>query len=272
MAFFSKGKFNNGDEKERAGERKVKYGDMTDAQKSAYVKYLVGNVLKFSILLILIIGIPLYLYFFQRDFFHSLRSMKDAKEFLLAQGNSAIIAYLAIQILQVIISIIPGNILQMAAGYIFGFRIGFLTSVIGVTLGSMITFYLGRFLGQDAMKMMFGELRFAKFMEKCNSKRGFIVLFILNLIPGGPKDLLCYVAGVSNMRFGVFVTVVMSARIPALCASILFGKFVDGKNYIAVTVIVVAVTISMLLIYFKRAELDRRLNYLYEKYVLKGRQ
>ena len=76
----------------------------------------------------------------------------------------------------------------------------------------------------------------------------------------------------SNMRFGVFVTVVMSARIPALCASILFGKFVDGKNYIAVTVIVVAVTISMLLIYFKRAELDRRLNYLYEKYVLKGRQ
>ena len=58
MAFFSKGKFNNGDEKERAGERKVKYGDMTDAQKSAYVKYLIGNVLKFSILLILIIVIP----------------------------------------------------------------------------------------------------------------------------------------------------------------------------------------------------------------------
>lgn len=272
MAFFFKGKLNKGSKKEHAGERKVKYGDMSDAEKSAYRKYAIGNAVKFVVLLILIIGIPLYLYFFQRDLLHSMRSMKDAKEFLLAQGNSAIIAYLAIQILQVIISIIPGNILQMAAGYIFGFRIGFLTSVIGVTIGSMITFHLGRFLGQDAMKMMFGEARFSKFMEKCNSKRGFIILFILNLIPGGPKDLLCYVAGVSNMRFSVFITVVMAARIPALCASILFGKFVDAENYTGVVIMVVVVAVFMFLIYFKRENLDRKLNYLYEKYVLKGRQ
>ncbi len=249
--------------------KKEKRNQVRRNEKSAYVKYRAANIVKLLILVALIIGIPLYLYFFQRDLLHTMRNLEDAKVFLRERGSKAIIAYFVIQIVQVIISIIPGNILQIAAGYVFGFRVGFVASIAGVMLGSVVTFHLGRFLGKDGMEMMIGKERFDKFIRKCNSKRGFIVIFLLNLIPGGPKDLLCYVAGVSNMRFTVFITVVMAARIPAMSASILFGKLIDAKNYTGVAVMAVVVAIFMLLIFLRHDELNEKLDKLYVKYVLK---
>ncbi|MEL7658184.1 MAG: VTT domain-containing protein, partial [Bacillota bacterium] len=163
------------------------------------------SILKLLILFGIVIGLPIYVYFAYPEWINQLKSLEDINKLLKQYKTASIFIYMGLQIFQIIISVLPGQALQFAAGYAYSFWLGFLYSLIGVALGTVITFYLARFLGKEALHVIFGEERFSKFVHTLNSKRSFIVLFVIFLIPGIPKDLFTYAAGVSEIRIIPFL-------------------------------------------------------------------
>ena len=107
--------------------------------------------------------------------------------FLERYKTAGIFVYLILQIIQILVPVIPGQALQLAAGYMYYFLLGLALTLLGISLGTVISFTLARFLGHDAMVLIFGEERMSEYVVKLNSKRSYMIIFLLYLMPGFPK-------------------------------------------------------------------------------------
>jgi len=205
------------------------------------------SVVKLLILLGIVVGLPVFVYFNYPELIDRFRSLEEINKLLKQYKTASIFIYIGLQVFQIIVSVLPGQALQFAAGYAYHFWLGFLFSVIGVALGTVITFYLARLLGKDALHVIFGEERFSKFVHTLNSKRSFIVLFVIFLIPGIPKDLFTYAAGVSEIRIIPFLLLSLIGRTPAMIGSILMGSMFYNGSYIGLIIMgAAAVTLFVL--------------------------
>lgn len=110
--------------------------------------------------------------------------------------------------LQIVISVIPGQFFNLAAGYLYTFFPALLFSIIGAFLGTLISFTLAKLLGSDFVHLFFGKEKTQEYVRKLNSKKAYTVVFFLYLIPGLPKDVVSYAAGVSDMKFKPFYALV----------------------------------------------------------------
>ncbi len=154
------------------------------------------------------------------------------------------LAFIAMVIVQVVIAFIPGEPFEIAAGYAFGVIEGTLLCLIGITVGSIVVFWIVRRFGTRAINFFFArhdtqKLNFLHEKRKLNS-----LVFILMLIPGTPKDLISYFVGLTDIKFSTWVLIVVIARIPSVITSTLGGSTVSGGN-IRLTVAVFAVTIAI---------------------------
>lgn len=180
----------------------------TDKKNKLRKKFkLFGTIFKLTLLLFILIGLPLYIYFFQHDWIENFSSTENVEALFREYRAQSVLIYLGTQILQIVICIIPGQWLQFAAGYMYGFWLGYLYSFIGAFLGSVLTYYIARILGHDAMHLIFGEEKIKKMLQTLNSKKAVVLVFLVFLIPGVPKDLCNYVAGLSEMRLKPFLIV-----------------------------------------------------------------
>jgi uncharacterized membrane protein YdjX (TVP38/TMEM64 family) len=211
-------------------------------------------ILKFVFLIAIIVGIPTIVWLVNPGIIEHLNSVEKINQLLDENQMSGGLIYIGLQIVQVVISVIPGQPIQMAAGYAFGALWALLLSIIGISIGTIVTFYLGRVFGRDIVYLVFGEKRVAKFVELLDSTKGFVAIFILYLFPGIPKDVFSYAAGISQMRMLPFVVISIIARTPALMASLLFGKFVRGEDWIGLIIVTAIVLVCAVvgLIFRKR--------------------
>lgn len=227
-----------------------------------------GTILKFAILLIIIIGIPLYIYFAHHEFIEQFESIEDVNAMLHEYKGYSILVYLAAQIIQIIICIIPGQMLQFAAGYTFGFWMGLVLSWIGAALGTVISYYLAKLLGQGILYLIFDEKQLESFIEKLNSKKAIIAVFVIYLIPGLPKDTCSYAAGISNIKLKPFLLISLIGRTPAMAGSLLIGNQVEvGAYTLAIIIGVLAVILFVLGLIFRNRItnlLDRAYDKLYK--------
>jgi len=146
------------------------------------------------------------------------------REWLTASGAWAPAVYIFLQALQIVIFVLPGEVTQIAAGWVFGFGWGSVLAVVGTILGSSAAFGLARKFGTSLVHKMAGPQATAKFDGLMESPRFIGSLFLLFLIPGIPKDILCYVAGLSSLRFVPFIVISTVARLPGILGSSLMGK------------------------------------------------
>lgn len=222
-------------------------------------------ILKLVILLSVVIGTPIYVYFYYPDLIENFRSLESINNFLSRYQTASIFVYIGLQIIQVIISVLPGQALQFAAGYAFNFWLGYLYSMIGVALGTIITFYLARILGKDGMHLIFGEERITKFVRILNSKRAYTLLFFLFLIPGIPKDLFTYAAGVSEIKVKSFIAISLVGRTPAMMGSIMMGRMFYTGSYIGLIIMGIVALIAFVAIVLKREKIMEWTDRSYEK-------
>lgn len=212
---------------------------------------------KFGVLLLILVGIPLYIYFFQHQLIDNVNSVEKVQRLLNDNKAYSIPIYILAQIIQIVICIIPGQWLQMGAGLAWGVLPGLLFSLIGAFLGSIITYYIAKWLGKDAVHFFFGEEKVAEYVEKLNKKRAFFIVFIIFLIPGVPKDLCNYAAGISSMRLKPFLLASMIGRTPGMLGSIVIGKRIAAADYtVAIIIAVVAVIIAVLGVIFHKRILE----------------
>ncbi len=189
------------------------------------------------------VGIPLVKYVQEPERFRSLIS---------SLGIWGGLAYVALLIFQIIFAFIPGEPFEMLAGYAFGALEGTILCVIASCIGSAIVFLLTRKFG-----IKFVELFFS--MEKINSV-GFLkeknklatIIFLVFFIPGTPKDLLSYVAGLTNINFWSYLLISSVAKLPSIITSTVGANAMAEQNYtFAIIVFVITGVISVigLLIY-----------------------
>ena len=227
------------------------------------------TIVKFVLLVFIVFGIPLIIYLNNPGIIDYFRSYEDLQNMLDNYKKASIFVYLGIQIVQVVISIIPGAAVQFAAGYAFFFWLAYLLSVIGIVVGSFFAFYIARILGSDFVHLVFGEERTKHYVERLSSKRAFIIIFILYLIPGFPKDMLTYVAGISELRFLPFIVINIVARTPALMGTLLMGSFFRDQSYTGVIIIVIIAVVLFVLGMVYRKKVIHLLDELYTKSVEK---
>lgn len=238
----------------------------TDKKNKLRKKFkLFGTIFKLTLLLFILIGLPLYIYFFQHDWIENFSSTENVEALFREYRAQSVLIYLGTQILQIVICIIPGQWLQFAAGYMYGFWLGYLYSFIGAFLGSVLTYYIARILGHDAMHLIFGEEKIKKMLQTLNSKKAVVLVFLVFLIPGVPKDLCNYVAGLSEMRLKPFLIVSLIGRTPGMMGSLIIGRQIQTGSYLSAAIIaIIAVVLFVLGIIFRK-KLTSILDKGYEK-------
>jgi len=152
-------------------------------------------------------------------------------------GFWAPVVYVAVQVFQVVIFIVPGEVVQIAGGYAFGIPLGTLYSLIGIAIGSSIDFLMGRLLGRSFVEGIFGEQRVAQFDAVAAGQRTRTGFFLLFVIPGIPKDVLVYVAGLSRLHFGTFLLISMGGRLPGILGSAVIGDSAASERYVLAGVV-----------------------------------
>ncbi|MGL4484893.1 MAG: TVP38/TMEM64 family protein [Anaerovoracaceae bacterium] len=221
---------------------------------------------KFGLLLLIVIGIPAYVFIFHYDLITSFKNIKEVEAFVMQYESISALVVLGLQVFQIIVSLLPGQWIQMIAGYLWGAGIGYLLSVAGAFIGTTASFFIAKGLGKDAVHIMFGEKKMANIEARLNSKRAFVIIFLMYLIPGFPKDLIPYAAGVSDVKYPMFILVSLIGRSPAMLGSIIIGSQLAAGSYTIVIIlsIIAAILFSILLI--KRKSLMSWMDKVYEKF------
>lgn len=152
------------------------------------------------------------------------------------------LGFIGMVMFQVVIALIPGEPLEIGAGYAFGAAEGTLLSVIGITLGSFIVFFLVRRFGIRLVEIFFSaeKIHSLKFLQK--SKKRDIIIFLVFFLPGTPKDLLTYFAGLTDIKPVHFLWLASVARLPSVITSTLGGNALGTEKYLQ-AIIVFAITL-----------------------------
>ena len=187
-------------------------------------------------------------YRFAHRLLHDNQYMKDK---LVEWGPAAPIIFIVIQSLQVVMAPIPGEVTGILGGFVFGQWMGLIYSTIGLTAGSLMAFALGRWLGDAYVRNLVSEETWNK-LGFIVEAEGTILCFIIYLIPGLPKDIVCYLFGLSPMPFWVFAVVSSLGRIPGTLVLSAQGAKTATGHYIEVALLTAAVAALAVPAYYYR--------------------
>ena len=169
-------------------------------------------------------------------------SLDKFREYILSLGNLGAVVFIFFQILQTVIAPIPGEVIQIAGGYIYGLTLGLIYTILGMLCGACIAFFFTRFLGGSFVEKLLRKEKFQWITDIVDSNKFSIILFIIFLIPGLPKDFFIYVAGLSPIKPLRFFGIMLAGRFPWLLASVSFGLNLHQRNY-TLTIIISAIAI-----------------------------
>lgn len=181
-----------------------------------------GIIFIFMALVSIFIGIPLVKYVSEPEKF---RTLVESLGFL------GYIVYLLMQIFQVIFALIPGEPFEILAGFSFGSFMGTILCLTGSIIGSSIVFLLTKKFGRKFVEIFFSVDKIDSLKILNNKTKMYFLTFILFFIPGTPKDLLSYVAGLSPIKFLPYIIISTVAKIPSVLTSTLGGNAIGTKNY-----------------------------------------
>jgi uncharacterized membrane protein YdjX (TVP38/TMEM64 family) len=211
------------------------------------------HIIAFPAMFIIIFTV---LFIFWEPIMEIFKNAEEFKAWVSEKGIWAPLVFLGLQILQVIIFIIPGEVPQIAGGYLFGIWLGTLYSCTGIAIGSAINFALARKLGMPFVKHILNDKQLDSLEKIATSPRAQIGFFILFVIPGIPKDSLCYVAGLSSMRFLFFMLVSSIGRLFGIIGSAWIGSLLAEQVIIPAIIIMVIATVLFLAGYFYRQKIE----------------
>ena len=191
-------------------------------------------------------------WFIGRPMIRFVREPEQFRQWVDSRGLFGALAFVGMVVLQVIVAIIPGEPLEIGAGYAFGFWEGTLLSLAGIIIGSAIVFLLVRRFGTRLVEIFFTKEKIHSLRFLQNSRKRNILVFLVMFIPGTPKDLLSYFAGLLDISLSHWLTIVAVARLPSLITSTIGGDAVGEQRYILAVIVFAAtllVSVLGLLIY-----------------------
>jgi uncharacterized membrane protein YdjX (TVP38/TMEM64 family) len=176
------------------------------------------------------------------------------KQTLRQWGILAPLIFITLQALQVIIAPIPGEVTGILGGYLFGEWTGLIYSTVGLTAGSVVAFGVGRWLGGHYVRTLVSQKTWDR-MGFIVEAEGAILCFIIYLVPGLPKDMVCYLFGISPMPLWVFALVSTLGRIPGTWVLSAQGANTAAGNYLQVILLTAIAVAVALPLYYHRIQI-----------------
>ena len=168
--------------------------------------------------------------------------------FLNSLGPLSFMGFMLLQASQVIISPIPGEVTGLIGGFLYGKFLGIILSTIGLTAGSLIAFSLARWLGRPFVEKFVKKETLDRYDYLLHHKGAFLV-FLLFLIPGFPKDYLCYILGLGHLNTKEFFVISTIGRFMGTVLLTLGGDYIRHHQYyrffILTGVAIVCIMLSM---------------------------
>jgi uncharacterized membrane protein YdjX (TVP38/TMEM64 family) len=219
--------------------------------------------LKPAILVVVLIGLTAAIY--QTDFVRFFLDKARLTRFIDSLGTWGFVGFISIQIVQVVMAPIPGEATGFLGGFLYGPFLGTLLSTIGLTAGSYIAFSLSRAFGRPLTDRFVDKSVMARFDYLLHHKGVFLV-FVLFLIPGFPKDILCYILGLGHLTTMEFIAIASVGRLLGTAMLTLSGHYMRGAEYGHLFLMAgVAVVIVILTIVYKE-KLEGALRKWHEKH------
>ncbi|MDD2671700.1 MAG: TVP38/TMEM64 family protein [Syntrophales bacterium] len=187
----------------------------------------------------------LYIYFVDR---------KKLVYFLTSFGPYSIVVFILLQIMQVLVAPVPGEVTGLIGGYLYGPVLGTIYSTIGLSIGSWIAFILARTFGLPFVERAVNAGIIQKY-DHFMKHQGIIVSFVLFLIPGFPKDALCYIMGLSHMPLGTFLIISTAGRLFGTILLSISGSCVRNEQNAAFFILMGISAIIFLIGYFYREKI-----------------
>ncbi|MBI3454817.1 MAG: TVP38/TMEM64 family protein [Candidatus Rokubacteria bacterium] len=204
---------------------------------------------------VVLVGLALWLILSGHPLFRLLGRLYADQEFLRerlqAWGPWAPLVFIIVQALQVVIAPVPGEVTGFLGGFVFGQWLGFVYSMLGLTAGSVLAFGVGRWLGAAFVhRVVHREVweRLGFIVEA----EGAVLCFVLYLIPGFPKDILCYLFGLSPMPFWVFAVTATLGRIPGTWVLAAQGARTATGDYVRLALLTALVAALAIPLYYYR--------------------
>ncbi len=207
---------------------------MDDARYTHRRKLLAG--ISAAVVVILVLLITWFLWRWLASF-----SQEGLRDYIRSFGPAGWLVFLVLQILQVFIALIPGELLESVAGFAFGPVFGTLLCYAGVAIASALVFFLTRKFGVKLVEVFISREKINQLRFLNTEKKRNFLIFLIFFIPGTPKDLLTYFVGLTEIKLGMFLAISLVARIPSIVTST-FGGHLLGEGEYAMAVVVYAAT------------------------------
>ena len=217
---------------------------LTQRQK----RWLVGT----GVFLFLVLS-ALVCFFAGRPLIRFVKQPELFRQWVDQQGPLGPLDFWGMVILQIVVAVIPGEPLEIAAGYAFGALEGTLWCLLGAFAGRTVVFLLVRRFGARAVEVFFPleKLQDLKFLQ--NQRRLTFWVFFLFFLPGTPKDVLCYIVGLTRLPLRSWLIISAIAPIPSIVTSTIGGDALGMGNYaFAALVFVLTLAVSGLGLLFYR--------------------
>lgn len=169
------------------------------------------------------------------------------RELIEGAGPWSPLVFIALQALQTVVAPIPGTVISMVGGYIYGVWLSTLLAMIGTTLGFLIVFTISKRYGRRVMKYFVSEESVKKYDKISTSKSGFVFIALGFLFPFIPDPVLGYIAGTTPISTRVLMIICTVMRIPGVLMASFVGDQVGEGNFGVVAVFIVLLVIVLIL-------------------------
>lgn len=166
-----------------------------------------------------------------------------------------LLIFLAIQALQVIVAVVPA--IQAVGGVLYGWFFGAIVSFAGIVLGALAVWGIVKKLGKPLVEATVGEKHLKRFRFLEDERKLTVILIILFIIPGVPKDVVTYIVPLTKIKMRDFFLCVLPFRIPSIILTTALGSNLTSGNYVgAIVISAVILVIAVLGLIFKDKILD----------------
>ncbi len=197
--------------------------------------------------------------------FHFFLDRARMSRFLDSLGMWGFAGFILLQVVQVVAAPIPGEATGILGGFLYGPALGILLSTVGLTIGSFIAFALSRAFGRPLTEKLVDKSTMDRFDYLLHHKGKFLV-FLLFLIPGFPKDYLCYILGLGHLSTLEFLGIASSGRLLGTSMLTLGGHYLRDKEYWNLFLLCGAAVVVIFFVIAYRDKLERVFKRIHERH------
>ena len=192
----------------------------------------------------------IYIYHRQSSFLHYLSSHGEQVRLWAEQHPLPAVTLLILsQVIQVLLAVIPAGPMQIAAGYAFGPFYGTLISAAGSALGSILVYSLVKRYGKRVLCLFIDEEKIDAFLPETLDRKWEALMVLTYLIPGSPKDMITYIAGLTETHPALWIFLFLFGRIPSILAASFSGHALGTRQYRMAALCLAAIILISLLGY-----------------------